>query len=113
MAGMAQWMRFIVPPERRVFARAAGMASGDAHGVNAALDVDLHEPAARRRRAEGPDDGRGMKPALVEMRGCSRADPYHDLDADDHRCQRLHSRYRPAFGKRQHGRHDHRAGMGV
>src|SRR3954468_722853 len=82
IAGIAQWMRFIVPPERACTPRSARMASGDAEGIDTLRRVEAEHARAGGRSAERPDHRRCVENVLVEIRRCARAQANHHLDAD-------------------------------
>ena len=108
IAGIAQCMRFIVPPER-VYSRvplawlpAIAIAFAPAH-------IETQHAAASGRRAERADDRRRVEAMLVEMRRGGVADPHHHLDADDDGLERLGAGDMPLLADSADGRHDHGA----
>ena len=89
----------------------AGARAGDAEGVGELIRRQCQHLAARGRRAERPDDARGVKALeLRRMQRC-RADAKAHLAAGDDRGHEIAAAAAGGLGHGESGQRDGRAGM--
>ncbi len=95
----------------QIFDDAAGKTAGDAERVDDLLGVETERRADAGRRAHHAENRGRMEAGLVHRLRHHGAQPAHDLGADRNAEQRGLAVRPVALAGRQHGRHDHRAGM--